>query len=98
MPLTKKRQELLGAMRAKAEDGWTHIPDHAGYCIRWDRVQDFPGHMRDWPGLHGDKPYKNWGATYTQHVFVTMVTATSVLMSVHRAPWVNGQTGIDLTI
>ena len=95
--LTPKRQALLDAMRAKAEDGWTHIPDHSGYCIRWDRVRDFPDHMRRWPDLHGGYPYRNWAATYTQHVFITMATATSVLMTVHSAPWMTGSTR-DLTI
>lgn len=91
--LTPRRQELLDAMRAKAgTDGWTHVQDHAGYCIRWDRTLDTP----DW--VYEMAAYKNWDPTYQQHVFITMVTATSVMMSVHRAPWVSGQMGIDLTL
>jgi len=91
--LTKRRQELLDAMRAKAgTDGWEHVPDHLGYCIRWDRTLVTPGWVFDMAA------YRNWDPTYQQHVFITMVTATSVLMSVHRAPWVNGQMGIDLTL
>lgn len=98
MPMTPKRQALFDAMKAKIGDGWEHIPDHLGFCIRWDRVQDFPDWVREMSGLHGDHPYRNWDPTYTQSVFLTIPTPSSnPLLSVHRAPWVNGQT-IDLTL
>lgn len=94
MPWTKRRLELFETMKAKADEGsWTHIPDHPGYCIRWDRVQETPDWIRD------REAYKNWDPQYTQHVFITLATPdSSPLMSVHPAPWVTGRMGIDLTL
>lgn len=88
---TPKRRELFDAMLAKLGHGWTFVPTNGYFTIRYDRELPFPEYM--------DRgAYKNWGPTYDQHVFVTLVTPdSSPLVRVLRASWVSGR-DCDVTL
>jgi hypothetical protein len=81
--MSPKRSALFDAMVAKIGNGWDLVPGH-GFTIRWDQELPTPDFYR--------KPYRElppvWDyPTYTNHVFLTMITPQgSLVMGTCRGP------------